>query len=155
MMEARIRTAPAAAAMLALSFVTACASFARLEPPKLEATSVRIVSVALPTVTMVLGLTLANPNARDVTISALDARLSIDGVAVATATLPAPATLPANATTTVMLDARGDASAALGSLGRTLGAARPLRYEITGEATLADGTRFPFRRRGETGGASR
>lgn len=140
--------------MVALSLVAACATFARLEPPKLEATSVRIVSVALPTVTMVLGLTLANPNPRDVTIASLDARLSIDGDAVAIATLPAPVTLPANATTTLTLEARGDASAALASLGRTLGAARPLRYEIAGEATLADGTRFPFRRRGETGGRS-
>lgn len=155
MSRARMRLQRSIVAIAALSLVAGCASFTRLEPPKLEATSVRIVSVALPTVNMVLGLTLANPNPRDVTIASLDARLSIDGQAVATARLPAPATLPANGTTTVMLDARGDASAALGSLGRTLGAARPLNYEIAGEATLADGTRFPFWRRGETGAIAR
>ena len=137
------------ALMLALA-LAACASLApRLEAPKIVASSVRVVSVGLPDVRLAVELTLANPNAVDI---ALDARVSLEGEHVAAATLDRPVTLPANGEARVALSARGDAAAALASLGRALGAGRPLRYEIAGEARLADGTRLPFLRRGDTSG---
>ena len=138
------------ALMLALA---ACASLApRLEAPKIVASSVRVVSVSLPDAPLAVELTLANPNAVDIALDAITTRVALEGEHVAAATLDRPVTLPANGEARVALSARGDAAAALASLGRALGAGRPLRYEIAGEARLADGTRLPFLRRGDTSG---
>lgn len=151
--HARVAAARGALALAALLLAAGCATLAPLEPPRIESTSVRVVSVALPAVTMAVVLVVANPNAREVTITALDVRMTVGGERVAVASLPSPVTLAASATTPVTLDARADMSVALAGLGRALGAARPLDYEVAGEATLADGRRIPFRRRGETGGS--
>lgn len=136
----------------ALALCAGCAALApRLAKPELVGASVRIASIALPEIRLAIDLELANPNAVEIALDALVARVALEGEPVATATLDRPVRLPANATARVPTTARGDAAAALGALGRALGSGRALRYELTGEATLADGTRFPFARRGETG----
>lgn len=142
-------------ALLILVAITlaACAALSpRLEAPKVVASSVRVVAASLPDVRLAVELTLSNPNAVDVALEALDARVALDGERFAAVALDRPVTLPANGEARVSLSARGDASVALAALGRALGAARPLRYEITGEARLADGTRLPFVRRGDAVG---
>jgi hypothetical protein len=57
-------------------------------------------------------------------------------------------TLPAYGEAPVALDVRADASAALARIAAALGAAAPLEYELAGTLRLADGTAWPFRRRG-------
>jgi hypothetical protein len=59
-----------------------------------------------------------------------------------------PVTLPAYGEASVALDVRADASASLPRIAAALGAAAPLEYELAGTLRLADGTSWPFRRRG-------
>ena len=134
--------------------LAACAALGpRLAAPDVVKANVRVVQVNLPDVTMAIDLTLSNPNAVEIVVRAFDARISLEGERVATASLAAPVTMPANGTAEVSLAARGDAAATLAGVGRALGSARAMRYEIAGDVTLGDGSRFPFVRRGETAGA--
>ena len=131
--------------------LAACGALApRLAAPEVVGASVRVVQVRLPEVAMSIDLTLSNPNAVEVVVQSFDARVSLEGERVATAALAAPVTLPANGTADVALSARGDAAATLAGLGRALGSGRAMRYEIAGDVTLGDGSRYPFVRRGET-----
>jgi LEA14-like dessication related protein len=141
--RARIATALACAAL------AACASSPRLAPPEVRSADVRVVVFSLPLVRLAIDVGLDNPNAVDVALAALDVSLDIEGAAVARAALAAPVTLAARAPTTVHLQASGDLSAALAGVARSLErGGGPLRYEVAGVAQLADGTRFPFRKRG-------
>ncbi|CAG0975206.1 hypothetical protein BURK1_01441 [Burkholderiales bacterium] len=141
-----------AASLVLTPLLAACAAFGpRLVAPEVTAAGVRDLRLALPEVRMTVDLVLANPNAVDVPLEALVASVSLEGERVAEATLAAPVMLPANGTATVTLAARGDAAATLAGVGRAIGSGRTLRYEVAGEATLGDGRRFAFRRRGETG----
>lgn len=142
-------------ALLILVAITlaACAALPpRLAKPEVVGAAVRAVSVALPDIRLAIELEVANRNAVDIELDSLTARVVLEGEPVAAAALEGPVRLPANASARVPLTARGDAAVALSSLGRALGSGRPLRYEVSGEATLADGTRFAFARRGETRG---
>lgn len=142
------------AALVVAAALAACAAFApRLAAPEIAGANVRVVQVNLPEVTMAIDLRLSNPNAVEIVVKAFDARISLEGERIATASLAAPVTMPANGTAEVTLSARGDAAATLAGVGRALGSARAMRYEIAGDVTLGDGSRYPFVRRGETDGA--
>jgi LEA14-like dessication related protein len=134
--------------------LAACAALGpRLASPEVVGANVRVIRVALPEVTLAIDLELSNPNAVEVVVQGFDARIALEGERVATAALASPVTMPANGTAAVSLSARADAAATLAGVGRALGSGRAMRYEIAGDVTLGDGSRFPFVRRGETAGA--
>jgi len=144
----------AIAALVLAAALASCAALApRLAAPEVVGANVRVVQVSLPDVRMAIDLTLSNPNTVEIVVQAFDARISLEGERVATASLAAPVTMPANGTAQVTLSARGDAAATLAGVGRALGSGRAMRYEIAGDVTLGDGSRYPFVRRGETSGA--
>ena len=144
----------ALAALVVAAALAACATYGpRLAAPEIVGANVRVVQVNLPEVRMAIDLTLSNPNAIEIVVTAFDARISLEGERIATASLAAPVTMPANGTAEVTLSARGDAAATLAGVGRALGSGRAMRYEIAGDVTLGDGSRYPFVRRGETSGA--
>lgn len=118
--------------------------------PEVVASRVRFVDVRLPEVRLAVELTLASRNLRPLAIDALDATLSLGGVEVGRAKLAQPVTLPAYGEARVDLDVRADASAALSRIGAALGAGQPVEYDLAGTLRLADGTSWPFRRRGAT-----
>jgi LEA14-like dessication related protein len=144
---------PLAALAIAAALAACAALGPRLASPEIVGANVRVVQVTLPEVTMAIDLTLSNPNAVEIVVRGFDARISLEGERIATASLAAPVTMPANGTAAVSLSARADAAATLAGVGRALGSARAMRYEIAGDVTLGDGSRFPFVRRGETSGA--
>ncbi len=147
-------TLRAAIALVLAVALAACATLGpKLASPEIVGANVRVVQVNLPEVTMAIDLTLSNPNTVEIVVRAFDARVSLEGERIATASLAAPVTMPANGTAQVTLTARGDAAATLAGVGRALGSARAMRYEIAGDVTLGDGSRYPFVRRGETSGA--
>ena len=140
--------------LLLAAALAACAALGpRLASPEVVGANVRVVRVALPEVTLAIDLELSNPNAVEVVVQGFDARIALEGERVATAALATPVTMPANGTASVSLSARADAAATLAGVGRALGSGRAMRYEIAGDVTLGDGSRFPFVRRGETAGA--
>jgi LEA14-like dessication related protein len=144
----------AAVALVLVVALAACAAMGpKLASPEIVGANVRVVQVTLPEVTMAIDLTLSNPNAVEIVVQGFDARISLEGERIATASLAAPVTMPANGTAGMTLSARGDAAATLAGVGRALGSARAMRYEIAGDVTLGDGSRYPFVRRGETSGA--
>jgi LEA14-like dessication related protein len=141
----RLRGLAAAAALLA-----SCSALPpRVAVPEVGIAGVRVVEARLPQVRLWIDLAVKNPNAVAIDLASLEADLAIEGEAVAKLRLPAPVVLPPERTTHVALAASADAGAALAGLGHSLGSARPLAYDLGGRATLADGTTFPFRRRGE------
>ncbi len=140
--------------LLLTAALAACAALGpRLASPEVVGANVRVIRVALPEVTLAIDLELSNPNAVEVVVQGFDARIALEGERVATAALASPVTMPANGTAAVSLSARADAAATLAGVGRALGSGRAMRYEIAGDVTLGDGSRFPFVRRGETAGA--
>lgn len=143
-----------ALSLLLAAALAACAALGpRLASPEVVGANVRVIRVALPEVTLAIDLELSNPNPVEVVVQGFDARIALEGERVATAALAAPVTMPANGTASVSLSARADAAATLAGVGRALGSGRAMRYEISGDVTLGDGSRFPFVRRGETAGA--
>ena len=141
----RRRAAGVALAVLALG---ACATIPRPQPPEVVSVLVRNVEVRLPTIRVDVELGLRNRNAVDVAIASLAADLEIAGERTGTVRLANPVTLAAGATVPVDLQAVGDAALALGGLGRALGGGRPLDYALSGTLMLADGSIYPFTRRG-------
>ena len=140
--------------LLLTAALAACAALGpRLASPEVVGANVRVIRVALPEVTLAIDLELSNPNPVEVVVQGFDARIALEGERVATASLASPVTMPANGTAAVSLSARADAAATLAGVGRALGSGRAMRYEIAGDVTLGDGSRFPFVRRGETAGA--
>ena len=143
-----------ALSLILAAALAACAALGpRLASPEVVGANVRVIRVALPEVTLAIDLELSNPNPVEVVVQCFDARISLEGERVATAALASPVTMPANGTAAVSLSARADAAATLAGVGRALGSGRAMRYEIAGDVTLGDGSRFPFVRRGETAGA--
>jgi LEA14-like dessication related protein len=157
--------AAAAARVIAVAAACALAACAALGP-RIAAPSVTVDDVVLERIEglearFVAGVTLANPNPREVAVDGLDATLAIEGEPVATAMLVAPVTLPPNGTARAQVVARTGVDAilrAVGSAMRRLGTAGApsttspaLRYSIEGTARLAGGLRVPFRRSGELG----
>jgi LEA14-like dessication related protein len=148
-----VKLRAAVAPVLAVALAACAAMGPKLAAPEIVGANVRVVQVNLPEVTMAIDLTLSNPNAVEIVVKAFDARVSLEGERIATASLAAPVTMPANGTAGMTLSARGDAAATLAGVGRALGSARAMRYEIAGDVMLGDGSRYPFVRRGETSGA--
>ena len=143
-----------ALSLILAAALAACAALGpRLASPEVVGANVRVIRVALPEVTLAIDLELSNPNPVEVVVQAFDVRIALEGERVATAALATPVTMPANGTASVSLSARADAAATLAGVGRALGSGRAMRYEIAGDVTLGDGSRFPFVRRGETAGA--
>jgi LEA14-like dessication related protein len=149
------RRRPAISLLAALA-LAGCAGIApRLAAPEVRAASVRIVQIALPEARFLIDLLLYNPNTVAIALAGLDATLTVEGQKVGEARLAQPVTLAASGETPVSLETRANAVAALGALALTIARESPaLRYEVTGVAVLTDGTRFPFARRGMTGGGA-
>ncbi|MEO8486006.1 MAG: LEA type 2 family protein [Betaproteobacteria bacterium] len=132
-----------------------CATLPRLVAPEIVSAEVRVVDVRLPVIRIDVELALRNPNPSPVAIASLDADLEIAGERAGTARLAGPVTLESASVSRVLVQTIGDASVALVVLARSLGSARPIDYALRGTVVLADGTAFPFVRRGEvrSGGA--
>ena len=159
-------TGARAAIVAATLAVTACATFG----PRLAAPTVTVNEVVLERLEglearFVAGVTLANPNPRELAVDALDATLSIEGEPVATAALAAPVTLPATGSADARVIARTGVDAILravaaamrrlGTAGAPSTASPSLRYTIEGTARMAGGLSAPFRRSGELGSQPR
>jgi LEA14-like dessication related protein len=133
----------------ALCVVSACATVPQLAAPEVRSAQARVIVLDFPRVRLGVELGVFNPNARTIALNAVDVELEVEGVPVARTSLARPVELAALGTTQVALDASGHLGAALASVARSLdGGHRGLRYEIAGTASLADGTRLPFRRSG-------
>ena len=128
--------------------LSGCATLQRPIAPEVIASRVRFVEVRLPEIRLAVELTLRSRNLLPMAIDALEATLSLAGVEVGRATLVQPVTLPAYGEARVELAVRADASPALSRLAAALGAGQPVDYELAGTLRLADGTSWPFRRRG-------
>ena len=134
-------------AVLALA-LSGCETLRRPIAPEVVVSRVRVVEARLPEIRLAVELTLRSRNLLPLSIDALDATLSLAGVDVGRAALVQPVTVPAYGEAGVALDVRADASASLSRIAAALGAASPLEYELAGTLRLADGTSWPFRRRG-------
>jgi hypothetical protein len=142
----------------ALSFVAAlagCAAIPRLVAPEIVAVEVRMADIRLPAIRLDVDLELRNPNPVDVAVASLEADLEIGGERAGGARLASPVTLPARGTSRISVQVAGDASVALEGAARALGAARPLDFAVRGTLVLADGTAFPFVRRGQVDAGTR
>lgn len=133
---------------LAAVALAACASIPRLVAPEIVSADVRMADVRLPAIRLDVDVELRNPNPVDVAVASLDVDLEIGGERAGRARLAAPVTLPARGTSRITVEAAGDASVALAGVARALGGARPLDYALRGTLVLADGSAFPFVRRG-------
>jgi LEA14-like dessication related protein len=139
-----------AVALLAVAqLVGGCAGLSRQPlPPKVEITGVRLSSVQPSDLRLRVGLRVDNPNAFALDIASIDALIAINGVRFAEATLANPVTLAPAAATGVELDIRTRLDL-IASVLEHAGGAAPVPYEVSGNATLQDGLRLPFARRGE------
>jgi LEA14-like dessication related protein len=156
-----MRTRPRRALVGALALlVAACAAFGpRVAPPTVTVDDVRLDRIEGAQAWFVAAVTLDNPNEREIAVESLDATLSIEGEAVATATLAAPVTLAAKGTAPAEIAARTGVDAILRAVANAMrrmgtGAGTPspsLRYALEGNARLAGGLQVPFRRTGELG----
>jgi hypothetical protein len=138
-----------AAGVALVALIAACATLPRPKPPEVVSVAVRNIEVRLPTFRVDVELGLRNPNAVDIAIASLAADLDIAGERAGTVRLAAPVTLAAGATIPVELQAVGDAAVTLAGMGRALGSGKPLDYAMRGTLALADGTLYPFSRRGQ------
>jgi hypothetical protein len=142
---------------LAALALAACAAFGpRIAPPTVSVDDVRLDRLEGANAWFAAGVTLANPNPRDITVEALDATLALEGEPVATFALAAPVTVAAHATAPATITARTGMDALLRGVANAMrrGVAAPtpvLRYQLTGTARLAGGLAVPFRREGEIG----
>jgi LEA14-like dessication related protein len=137
-------------ALVALAAVAlaGCAALPRPVPPEVVGANVRVVELRLPAVRLAVEIALRNPNAFGLAVDALDATLAVGGADIGRAILQQPVTLPALGEARVPLDLRGDASVALAQVAAAYAAGRPLAYEVRGTLRLADGSVWPFHRRG-------
>ena len=154
---------PPGVAMLVVALVlSSCATFGpRVAPPTVTVNDVALESLDGLQARFVAGVTLANPNDREIAVDGLDATLSIEGEPVATANLVAPVTLPANGNADAQIVARTGMDAILravaatmrrlGTPGAPFTTSPALHYVIEGNAHFAGGLRVPFRRSGELG----
>jgi LEA14-like dessication related protein len=129
--------------------LTACTTLPRNPlPPKVEFAGVRVALFQLGDVRLRVALDVHNPNAYALSVASIDAEIKINGVSLANAALPAPATLPAATTSRVDLELRTAIDKLVGVLDR-LPQTGTVPYEISGTAVVQDGWRLPFSRRGE------
>ena len=139
-----------AAAWLALGVALAgCAALApKPLPPKVELDGLRVTRLAPADTRLKVALRVLNPNAYALTVSALDATMTIEGQRFATGTLATPVTLEASAETRIELDVRADLLA-VAAVADRVSKERKARYEVTGSAVVQEGRRLPFAKRGE------
>ncbi len=141
----------AAAALLA-----ACATVPRLEAPKVSVERVRVDRWTGVDAQFTVVVIVTNPNDRDIAIDAIDADVRIEDVAVGAAHLAAPVRLPARGETSASLTARAGLAGALRAAAEIArraeaagGALAPVRYAVSGTATIDGGRTIPFARAGE------
>jgi LEA14-like dessication related protein len=144
------RSSVLAAASLALvAMVAGCAALApKPLPPTVELAGLRVTRLAPADTRLRVALTVRNPNAYALGLSALDATMTIEGERFATGALVAPVTVAASGEARVELDVRTDLFAVAVVTDR-VSKERKARYELTGSAVVQDGMRLPFTRRGE------
>jgi len=132
-----------------LALLTGCATLPqRPLPPRVTLEAVRVTRFTAADARLTLALAVHNPNAYDLAVTALDARLAVEGESLLTASLAAPAVLAAGTATRVEVEAHATLGAVAGALDRV--ARRTIvRYDVTGTVTVRDGLRLPFARSGE------
>ncbi|MEO8344287.1 MAG: LEA type 2 family protein [Betaproteobacteria bacterium] len=146
------------ALLVGVAVLTGCDDAPRLAPPRVAVESVRLERVTGTEATFVVTLNVANPNAREIAVDAIDASVTIEEVPVGIATLRSPLRLPANGDALATLQARAGLAAVLrvgaeitqrAQEQRGTGQATMVRYAVVGTATLEGGLPIPFSRNGE------
>ena len=149
-----------ARAILPLSAVVlaACADAPRLERPRVVVDSVRLERMTGAEASIVVTLNLANPNAREIAVDAIDASVTVEDMPIGSATLKAPVRLPANGEATATLQVRAGLAVVMqlaAEIARRAqaqngsGEATRVRYAVSGTATLEVGPPLPFSRSGD------
>ena len=140
--------------------VAACAGLGqRLEAPKVDVVGVRLDSVQDARALFGVIVDLSNPNPQPLDVEAFEAALAIEGEVVATASLVAPVSVPANGSARAELAAQAGVAvlvrAAVAAMRRGAvtapGRAPSLNYAIEGSAVFNGGLRVPFAKHGELG----
>jgi len=143
-------------ALLLTAFVlvlAACASLApRPLPPMVQVDGVQTFVGDAGDTRFRVRLTVTNPNAYDVAVSAIEATMRVEDQPIATANLPGAVVLKASADTKVDVEARPDFNALSKAFNRML-QRLAVAYEVTGfvliDARGSGDMRIPFQRRGE------
>ncbi len=132
-----------------LALLAGCAPLGqRPVPPSVTLEAVRVTRLAPTDARFTVTLAVHNPNAYDLAVNALDARLAVEGQPLLDGRLAAPATLAGGATSRIDIEARTTLAAVAAALERA--SRRPtVRYDVTGTAVVQDGMRLPFARSGE------
>jgi len=153
-----MRLPQAIVVVMALVLLAACAAAPRLVAPRVAVDSVRLDRIAGGEARFDVMLLLTNPNARELAVEAIDARVTVDDVPIGTATLKEPLRLPANGEATATLQARAGVAAVLRLAAdfaqraqEQKGRGQPVqvRYAVSGNATVEGGYVIPFARSGE------
>jgi LEA14-like dessication related protein len=153
-------TAQRSAALFVACMLAACAALAPwIDPPTLTVIGVRLDRVEGGRAVFAVAVELANPNARPVEVTGVDAAVTIEDQRVATAMLLSPVRVPANgkaeaeiiASTGMDAILRATTAAIMRGATSEPGHAPSLRYSIAGDAIFGGGLRVPFSRRGELG----
>jgi LEA14-like dessication related protein len=133
-----------------LAALSGCATLSRPIAPEIVATSVRAVDLQrLPEVGLAIELTVYNRNLLPLAIDGIDAAIVVAGKDIGHAKLAQPVTLPRQGETQVPLDVKLDAAMiVVAGIDVMLDGGRAGEYELRGTMRLADGTSWPFARRG-------
>jgi hypothetical protein len=143
---------------VAAAALASCALAPKLAAPRVTVSAVRVDRITAGEANFTVLLDLANPNARDIDVDAIDATLTVEDVPAGSATLATPLRLPALGSASATLKARAGLSAVLrigaevarrADAQRGTGGAVPVRYSVSGTAVLAGGVTIPFSRQGE------
>jgi hypothetical protein len=138
--------------------LVSCAAAPRIAPPRVAVEAVRLDRITGTEARFDVILHLDNPNAREIAVDAIDASVSIDDVPVGTATLKGPLRLPPHGDAKATLQARAGLAAVLSLAAdfaqraqdrKGTGQPTQVRYAVSGNATLEDGTTIPFSRAGD------
>lgn len=144
-----------ACALVAATLLASCATAPRLEPPKVVVEGVRIDRLTPADARFAVVVAIANPNDREIAVEAIDADVRIEGVPVGSVHLASPVRLPARGAATAELATRAtlsrafEAAAAILRRAEGAGALQPVRYAVSGTATIDGGNPIPFSREGE------
>ena len=154
-MSSVARAATLALQAVAILLLAACAT-TRLEPPTVSVDRVRIDRMTNVDAQFTVIVNLVNPNERAIGVDTIDADLRIEDIAVGTAHLAEPVRLPARGEATASLTVRAGWAATLRAAAEVArraenntGAAKTVRYRVSGVATLDAGRMIPFSRTGE------
>jgi len=132
-----------------LPLAMACATFApKPLPPQVALEGIRFTRLSPLDTRLAFTLAIRNPNGYELQLSAFEATVDVEGSRLLAGALAAPVDLPAGAETTVEMEARTDYLSIASAIDRFI-RLRTVHYEIAGNATVQDGLRLPFARRGE------